>query len=239
MIKEGRTPVPVPSRPALYELSLYHLDTPQDGSPYSVNTDPIQQTPPDYHYQLTPPNKLMYLASPINPMELPPDARNPHGSNYIVQTAEQAYELMKAEAEGRFQHGQMHMPPRPGPGAPIGSIYPSGGEGVGYPVYTDPRTQPHPHAHVRQQEQSSPSWQAQQSPASIPRGWQEPSPRTQGRLVLSLSGRPRFQSLISVHSGVTRSRCVGSTSAAAAAGGAATTTTTTAAAATTDNDVAY
>lgn len=207
MANEGGTPIPVPPRPPLWEAGVSYLNDAGLDSPYSVNTEPTQRTPPDYNYQLTPPNNLIYLTSPINPMDLPADARNPTGSNYIVQTTKHAYELMKLEAEARSHHGMRPPPP--------GAVIPLYTTSEGYPVYSDPRTQPH----IRQQEHSwqqqqqragnpSETWPVQQSPTSIPQGWQQPN---QGKLIFlsawhlrnadtNFKKTPRFHTNSSRHS---------------------------------------
>jgi hypothetical protein len=160
-----------------------------------MDTDPIARTPPDYHYQLTPPTNLLHLTSQFNPLELDQEMRNPSGTNFIVQSTEHAYRLMM-EAQGR-----MHVPVRR---ATVSSTYVDG-EDIGYATYSDGRSQ----GHIRQQQTSPTSWQrtsgssggawsAQQSPTNIPRGWQQASPRNQGALFLpsvpplrlKLFGRP-------------------------------------------------
>jgi hypothetical protein len=187
MIKEGRKPVPTTARPALYEVGLAYLnDNASAGEPYSMDTDPIARTPPDYNYQLTPPTNPLYLTSQFNPLELGQEARNPNGTHSIVQSTEHAYALMAMEARGH-----MHLPVRR---ATVGSEFVNG-EG-GYATYSDGR----PQELVRQQQTSPTTWQrtvslsgsawsAQASPTAIPRGWRQASPRNQGTHLLPYQSR--------------------------------------------------
>ncbi|KAG8868693.1 hypothetical protein FRC20_002965 [Serendipita sp. 405] len=205
-VKNMKLPAPTKRsyRSSLYDIARQYVSvaTPEGYTPSDPPKSP-SPPPPEIQHRSSPPltpDDPTLMAVQFDPMELPPERRNPNGINWIVQSPEHGYLLMRhLEKQQRSlnQRQSLHQAPLPaGEGSAVESGDTPSGElalsqqgnapqqrptaapnvprnlATTGPSGTPPDGSPNRWHSVAQD--PSGTWSAQQSPvrSSVPQGWQ-------------------------------------------------------------------